>query len=37
MGWTGFSWLRIGSSGRVCDHGDEPSGSIKKSGPFLIS
>jgi hypothetical protein len=31
MGRTGFSWLRIGSSGGlVCEHGDEPSGSIRK-------
>jgi hypothetical protein len=27
---TGFGWLRIGSSGGLCEHGDEPSGSIRK-------
>jgi hypothetical protein len=21
--WTGFSWLRIGSSGRTCEHNNE--------------
>jgi hypothetical protein len=34
MGRTGFGWLRIGSSGRLCEHGNEPSGSIKKAGYF---
>jgi len=24
--WTGFIWLRIGSSGGLLEHGDEPSG-----------
>jgi hypothetical protein len=33
---TGFSWLRIGSSGGFCKHGDERSDSIKKAGYFLI-
>jgi hypothetical protein len=28
--WTGCIWLRIGTSGRCCEHGDEPSGSIKR-------
>jgi hypothetical protein len=37
MGRTGFRWLRIGSSGRICEHGNEPSGSIKEAGYFLIS
>jgi hypothetical protein len=37
MGLTGFSWLRIGSSGGFCEHGDEPSGSINRAGYFLIS
>jgi hypothetical protein len=27
--WTGFIWLRIGFSGGLCEHGDEPSGFIK--------
>jgi hypothetical protein len=27
MVWTGSVWLRIGTSS--CEHGDEPSGSIK--------
>jgi hypothetical protein len=35
MGQTGFSWLRIGSGGGVCEHGNETSGSIKKAGYFL--
>jgi hypothetical protein len=25
MGRTGLGWLRIGSSGGLCEHGDEPS------------
>jgi hypothetical protein len=25
----GFMWLRIGTSGRLCEHGNELSGSIK--------
>jgi hypothetical protein len=29
MGRTGFGWLRVGSSGRLCEHGNEASGSIK--------
>jgi hypothetical protein len=37
MGRTGFSWLRIEPSGGVCEHGDEPSGFIKKAGYSLIS
>jgi hypothetical protein len=36
-GRTGFSWPRIGCSGGLCEHGDEPSDSIKKAGYFLIS
>jgi hypothetical protein len=28
----GFGWLSIGSSGGVFEHGNEPSGSIKKAG-----
>jgi hypothetical protein len=39
-GGTGFSWLRIGSSGWLVYgndvNGNEPSGSIKKSGYSLI-
>jgi hypothetical protein len=27
--WTGFIWLRIGTSGGCYEHGDETSGSIK--------
>jgi hypothetical protein len=27
--WTGFIGLRIGTGGGSCEHGDEPSGSIK--------
>jgi hypothetical protein len=30
MGRTGFNWLRIGSNGGLCEHGNEPSGSIGK-------
>jgi hypothetical protein len=36
MGRTGFGWLRIGSSGGILEYVDEPSGSIKKEGYFLI-
>jgi hypothetical protein len=32
--WIGFIWLRIGTGGEFCEHGDEPSGSIKY-GEFL--
>jgi hypothetical protein len=32
MGRTRFIWLRMGSSGGLCEHDDEPSGSIKKAG-----
>jgi hypothetical protein len=34
MGRTGFGWLRIGSSGGLCEHGNEHSGSIKRAGYF---
>jgi hypothetical protein len=27
--WTVCIWLRIGTSGGLCKHGNEPSGSIK--------
>jgi hypothetical protein len=37
MGRTGFSLLRIESSGDFCEHGDESSSSIRKSEYFLIS
>jgi hypothetical protein len=30
MGRTGFGWLRIGSG----EHGDEPSGSVRKRDIF---
>jgi hypothetical protein len=29
VAWTRLIWLRIGSSGGSCEHGNEPSGSIK--------
>jgi hypothetical protein len=32
--WTGFLWLRIGTSGGSCEHGNETSGSIK-DGEFF--
>ena len=32
--WTGSIWLRIGTGGRLYEHGNEPSGSIK-CGEFL--
>jgi hypothetical protein len=35
MGQTGFSWLRIESSVDLCEHGNEPSGSIKKAAYCL--
>jgi hypothetical protein len=34
MGRTGFSWLRIGSSVGLCEHGNEPSGSIRNQDIF---
>jgi hypothetical protein len=34
MGRTGFSWLRIGPMWRLCEYGNEPSGSIKKERLF---
>jgi hypothetical protein len=37
MGRTGFGWLRIGFGGGFCEHGNEPSGSIKKTGYCLSS
>jgi hypothetical protein len=30
MGRTGFSWRRIGPVAGLCEHGNEPSGSIRK-------
>jgi hypothetical protein len=36
-GGTGFSWLRIGPMAGFCEHGDEPSDSIKKARYFLMS
>jgi hypothetical protein len=30
-----FSWIRIGSSGGLCEHGNEPSGSIRKLDIFF--
>jgi hypothetical protein len=32
--WTGFIWLRIGTGAGFCEHGNEPSGSVK-GGEFL--
>jgi hypothetical protein len=34
MVWTGSNWLRIGTSPveGSCEHGDEPSGSLKLLG-----
>jgi hypothetical protein len=29
MGQTGFGWLRIGPAAGFCEHGSEPSGSIR--------
>jgi hypothetical protein len=33
---TGFVWIRVGSSGGFCEHGNEHSGSVQE-GNFLIS
>jgi hypothetical protein len=30
MGWIGLIWLRIGQVDGSCEHGNEPSGSIKR-------
>jgi hypothetical protein len=35
MGRTGFSWLRYGPVTGFFQHGNEPSGSIKKVGFFF--
>jgi len=32
--WNGCIWLRIGTTGRLCEHSNEPLGSIK-GGEFL--
>jgi len=32
--WAGSMWLRIGPMAGCCEHGNEPSGSIK-GGEFL--
>jgi hypothetical protein len=37
MGRSGFGWLRIGSSGGICEHGNVPSGSTQKVGYSLTS
>jgi hypothetical protein len=37
MGRTGFSWPRIGSSGRFFECGNEPPVSKKKAGYCLTS
>jgi hypothetical protein len=34
MGRTGFAWHRIGSGGGFCEHGNEPSGSIRRRDIF---
>jgi hypothetical protein len=31
---TGLIWLRIGTGDSLCEHGNEPSGSIK-GGEFI--
>jgi hypothetical protein len=36
-GQTGFSCLRIGSSNGLCEHNNEPLGSIKKAGSCLMN
>jgi hypothetical protein len=28
--WTGFIWLRIGTSGRFCEHSKKPSSYTKR-------
>jgi len=33
-GWEGVHWLTVGSVASCCEHGNEPSGSIK-AGEFL--
>jgi hypothetical protein len=35
--WNGCIWLRLGTSGGLCEHGNEPSGSIKKAIWVIIS
>jgi hypothetical protein len=30
--WTGFFWLRIGTSDGSCEYGNEPSGSTEDGG-----
>jgi hypothetical protein len=32
--WIGFMWLKIGTDGGSCEHGNKPSGSIK-GGEFF--
>jgi len=32
--WTGFIWLCVGTVAGSCEHGNNPSGSIK-DGDFL--
>jgi hypothetical protein len=34
--WTGFSWLRIGTSGGCCEYGNEPSAYIKGGNILLL-
>jgi hypothetical protein len=34
MGKAGFGWRRIESGGGLCEHGDEPSGSVRKRDIF---
>jgi hypothetical protein len=29
-GWSGFNWLKTGTGGSCCEHGDEPLGSDAK-------
>jgi hypothetical protein len=37
MGRSGFGWLGIGPVAGFCEYGNEPSGSINKTGYWLTS
>jgi len=37
MGRTAFGWFMMGSGADFCEHGKEPSGSIKKVDYSLAS
>jgi len=32
IGWEGVDWIHLGQVGTCCEHGNEPSGSIKGGG-----